>query len=90
MAYTQSNLIKKLTDHTCRVTFNKISADGEVGKGRRRVMNCTLNPSLIPKSEHPRIPDAASMAAGVVVAWDLDKQDWRSFIPKTVETVVTE
>lgn len=75
-----------LQDVPCVVTFTKVS-------GEERVMECTLNQSLIPQVEvvsgaPKRAPRTESEK--VLAVWDLSKEDWRSFRVESVIKIESE
>lgn len=57
------------------VTFKK--KDGTIRK-----MKCTRNPSLIPEEHHPK--NETKDAENTIRVFDLEKQEWRSFIVENV------
>ncbi len=59
------------------VTFTK--KDGTL-----RVMRCTRNPELIPAEQQPSSESTRKASFTSVTAFDLDKQEWRSFLPETI------
>jgi len=69
---------KKVLAGKALITFRK--KDGSV-----RVMLGTNNLKLIPKVNHPK---GGKSPNGVIVAYDLKKLAWRSFIPQTVISVL--
>lgn len=60
------------------ITFTK--KDGTVRK-----MRCTRNVALIPEDFHPK--GSTSDITGAIRAFDLDKNEWRSFIPENVQLI---
>ena len=60
------------------VTFTK--KDGTIRK-----MKCTRNPALIPEEFHPKT--SASDVGSTIRAFDLEKNEWRSFIPENVQHI---
>jgi len=69
-----------LASNTVEVSFTKKD-------GSERVMRCTLNENLLPKVEvsegkQPKKKSSTSMAV-----FDVEKQEWRSFIIKSVYRV---
>jgi hypothetical protein len=71
-----------LHENPVTVTFTKKD-------GTERVMNCTLQPELLPKVElkentKPRKESNTSMRV-----FDLDKKEWRSFTIKNVKRIRT-
>lgn len=73
-------LNKFLKELHCEVTFTKV--DGE-----RRIMPCTLNPSLIPEQPIKESVKTKKANPEVMSVWCTDKQSWRSFRINSVETV---
>ena len=54
--------------------------------GTTRVMKCTRNSSQIPEDQYPK--DGISVeATGTIRVFDLDKNEWRSFIVENVKHV---
>jgi hypothetical protein len=62
----------RLREGVCNVTFTKVN-------GETRVMKCTLNESIVPLATEAEIAKPRKENDSIVAAWDLDKQDWRSF-----------
>lgn len=52
--------------------------------GTSRVMRCTRNPALIPVESQPSSDSARKVPTTSVAAFDLDKQEWRSFLPENI------
>lgn len=50
--------------------------------GSTRIMRCTRNISLIPKEFHPK--EGVNDSGTSIRVFDLDKQEWRSFIAESV------
>lgn len=66
-----------LTDHTIVVEF--VKKNGELRK-----MRCTRNSNLIPQESAPK----QSKDSGVSIrVFDLDKMEWRSFIPSSIQKI---
>jgi hypothetical protein len=82
--FDREDLKAQLRAGVCKVTFTKVN-------GETRVMHCTLNESMLPQVEvteekqHQRREND-----GVISAWDLDKQDWRSFRVDSVTSFTAE
>ena len=55
--------------------------------GTQRQMLCTRNMSVIPQDKHPKGSGKAK-APHLIVAFDLDKGEWRSFDEESVFTVI--
>lgn len=54
--------------------------------GTQRVMKCTRNPAQIPEDQHPK--DGISIETnGTIRVFDLDKNEWRSFIVENVKRI---
>lgn len=75
MKLTREELLGKLRDRVCEVTFTKVN-------GETRTMPCTLRADIIPKPP----ADVASKSTikrheiqNVISVWCIDKQAWRSF-----------
>ena len=64
-----------LANHALVVEF--VKKDGE-----KRRLRCTRNMSMIPADMHPKGTKAISTTS--VAAFDLDKGEWRSFIPASI------
>lgn len=45
--------------------------------GEKRIMKCTRNLKYVPKKDHPK--GTGVVKTGVKAAFDIDKQEWRSF-----------
>lgn len=52
--------------------------------GTSRVMRCTRNTTLIPTEQHPSTESTRKASTTSVVAFDLDKNEWRSFLPENI------
>jgi hypothetical protein len=52
--------------------------------GTSRVMRCTRNPELIPTEQQPSSESTRKAPATSVSAFDLDKNEWRSFLPENI------
>lgn len=63
---------------TTSVTFTKKD-------GSTRTMQCTRSLELIPEEFHPK-GDAGDIG-GAIRAFDLEKQEWRSFLPESVQRI---
>ena len=66
----KQSLVEFLRENVAVVTFDKV--DGE-----RRIMTCTLKEELLP--ELPSTNSVRVQSDEVVVVFDLEKNDWRSF-----------
>jgi len=75
---TRNEILEILHKGPCNVSFNKVS-------GERRDMYCTLDHALIPAAKDVGTNEAFNskkireINENVVVAYDLNKNDWRSF-----------
>ena len=65
-----------LSDQNQSTTIHFTKKDGTL-----RIMRCTRNPKLIPQEFHPK---GESENTKSITAFDLDKNEWRSFIPENV------
>ena len=74
---TRDEMVTELRARTCRVIFTKIN-------GEERDMHCTLNVEFIPESKQPK--GAKEYADNVIRAFDINKQEFRSF---RVENVIS-
>jgi hypothetical protein len=55
--------------------------------GTERVMNCTLQPDLLPAVELKEDKEPRKINDNVMAVYDLDSKGWRSFIPSSVKRV---
>jgi hypothetical protein len=69
----KNELIKLLEEGEVTVTFRKKHVN-EI-----RVMHCTKNPDFIPLEDLPKGNFKKIAPDYIVCAYDLDKEDWRSF-----------
>ena len=75
---TRNEILEMLNIGPCMVSFNKVS-------GERRDMRCTLQKDMIPQQKDLETNNAFNakkireINENVVVAYDLAKNDWRSF-----------
>jgi len=82
---TRKNYLAEITEQylkngeTITVTFTKKD-------GTERVMLCTRNMAAIPENKHPK-GDGKTKAAHLIVAFDLNKGEWRSFGEESVLSV---
>jgi len=87
MNYDASNVKKLLQNSVLRVEFTKV--DGSI-----RIMNCTTKHCIVPTVE-PRILEDGTVKAppvlpeGIVRAFDVDAQGWRSFKIESVISIDT-
>jgi hypothetical protein len=71
--------------HSDKVEVTFIKADGS-----ERVMNCTLQPELLPKVEKKELSEDAKPRKESTTSmrvFDLDLQEWRSFTIKKVKKI---
>ena len=79
---TRNEMIEQLQAQVCRVVFKKIN-------GEERDMSCTLMETVLPKAKKDEPLTQKKVRAvneAVIVAWDVNKDDFRSF---RVENVVS-
>lgn len=75
---TRDEILTMLNEGPCMVSFNKVT-------GERRDMLCTLRKDMIPAPKDADTNNAFNTRKvreindNVVVAYDLNKNDWRSF-----------
>lgn len=75
---TRDEILTMLNDGPCMVAFNKVT-------GERRDMRCTLRKDLVPAPKDATTNEAFNskkvreINPNVIVAYDLGKNDWRSF-----------
>lgn len=67
-----------LTERNVKITFTKKD-------GTERVMNCTLNPDVIPLIESVQDKREKSKEKDYMAVYDVDLKAWRSFIIKNVK-----
>jgi hypothetical protein len=73
MKLTKEELLEKLRNRVCEVTFTKVN--GEV-----RTMPCTLRKDLVPVYERKTpVKEASEKESATLSVWCIDKQAWRSF-----------
>ncbi len=73
MKLTKEELLEKLRDRVCEVTFTKVN-------GETRTMPCTLRPDLVPAYERKTpVKEATEKESATLSVWCIDKQAWRSF-----------
>ena len=77
MKYSKKELVHHLHSGPATVTFTK--KDGE-----KRVMHCTLEPSVVPVVEST---GTRKVNDEVLAVWDTDKAAWRSFRIDSIENV---
>ena len=78
---TRNEMIEHLQAQVCRVVFKKTN-------GEERNMECTLMENVLPKATKDPLSQKKVRAVNeaVIVAWDVNKDDFRSF---RVENVVS-
>jgi len=82
---TRKNYLAEITEQYLKngesitVTFKKKD-------GTERVMHCTRNLEAIPEDKHPK-GSGKTKAAHLIVAFDLEKGEWRSFGEESVLSV---
>ena len=67
-----------LTEQNVKITFTKKD-------GTERVMNCTLDPNVIPLVESVQDQREKNKEKDYIAAYDTDIKAWRSFIIKSVK-----
>jgi hypothetical protein len=83
--YNRDQLLKDLREFVIEVTFNKVNGD-------QRQLRCTLDPSYLPpnyNSEHLEEQHRKPENLGVIAAWDVQANGWRSFRIENVTYVQT-
>lgn len=65
----KDEILAQLRDSPRWVTFKKLDGD-------TRVLHCTLQKSVVPKTDE----DYNNLPGDSIVAWDLEKNAWRSFV----------
>jgi len=87
MELTQDNILRDLRGGPCQVTFTKVNGDA-------RVMNCTLDQSLIPEAKMPKGDNTPELTEGLdrilkaVRVFDMGLEEWRSFKVECVTNFV--
>ena len=69
-----------LQTETVTVTFIKKD-------GTERVMNCTLNPDIVPKVEVKEDTKPRKASETTMRVFDTDIKEWRSFITKSIKNL---
>lgn len=69
-----------LLETTVTVTFTKKD-------GSERVMNCTLNPSVLPTKQVTSEGKTRKQPTNTISVYDINQNDWRSFTIKSVKRV---
>ena len=67
-----------LKTETVTVTFTKKD-------GTERVMNCTLNPDIVPKVEIKEDAKPRKVSETTMRVFDTDIKEWRSFTTKSIK-----
>lgn len=70
--FVRTTLSEELKKHAVNVTFKK-------GDGTLRTMQCTLRPDLLPIREETEKTSTRAKDPNRIVAYDLEKEAWRSF-----------
>lgn len=81
--YERDTILKDLRSNVLEVTFKKVD-------GSERVMRCTLEPRLLPKTyleEQDTEKKYHKENPNVISAWDVQKGGWRSFRIDSVQYV---
>ena len=73
-------MIGVLAQHEVTVTFNKKD-------GTSRTMKCTRNSAFIPEDKLPKDSTKTESASKAIKCFDLDKQEWRSFIQTSLTRI---
>jgi len=68
-----------LKKHTIKITFTKKD-------GTERVMNCTLDPNVLPLVESVQDKREKNKDKNYIAVFDTDIKAWRSFIVKSVKS----
>ena len=68
-----------LTERNVKITFTKKD-------GTERVMNCTLDPNVIPLVESVQDKREKNKDKDYIAVYDTDIKEWRSFIIKSVKS----
>jgi hypothetical protein len=78
---SSEEITQLLLAHRCEVTFKKVNGD-------LRVMPCTLRPDTLPPKPVTENAKTKTPVPGVISAWCLDRQEWRSFRVNNVVSVI--
>lgn len=68
----KDTLKKQLHESVKTITFTKTD-------GTQRVMNCTLQQSVLPPADPDKSPTARKTSDEALAVWDVDAAGWRSF-----------
>jgi hypothetical protein len=80
----KENVVEALKEEVATVTFTKKD-------GTERVMMCTLNPAYLPEATTPKTTTATRKPNNkVVVAYDIEKEAFRSFRLDSVTSFETD
>ena len=79
----KNDLNRLLTNGKVKVHF--VKKDGTL-----RIMNCTKSPILIPLNQQPTYPLKRKVPEHIVMAFDVDLGEWRSFELDSVIVYGTE
>jgi hypothetical protein len=75
-----AQVVEQLRKNVLLVKFTKVD-------GSKRTMRCTLMPEHLPPPSEAKTTRRREKAAGQVVAYDLDKKGFRSFLVSNVESI---
>lgn len=75
--FTRTNLTKMLSSGVAQITFTKAN-------GKSRILKGTLQQQLIPARMRPKTDTKAPIATGLVTAFDMEIDEWRSFHASSV------
>jgi hypothetical protein len=82
--FDHDEIKSKLYDGVCKVAFTKVN-------GETRIMHCTLKENLIPEQiSVEELTNTRKGSPNVIAAWDVEKQDWRSFRIDSITSFDTE
>lgn len=73
---------KLLSEGPCVVDFTKKN-------GENRVMTCTTSETIIPEEKRPKNVSADLQVSKSVRVFDLNKQEWRSFLFENLNSIST-
>lgn len=75
--FTYEDMTNKLREKICQVEFTKKN-------GEHRIMECTLNFDEIPLEKYPLGKTPIKENRSVIRAFDVEKEEWRSFRVESV------
>lgn len=80
--FTRDGLIDLLRHNIVTVTFTKVN-------GEERIMDCTLQPSLIPNAptQNGELVVEGKATSNNIAVWDVKANGWRSFKVVNVKNV---